>query len=275
MGLNDQFDITKENNPWWHERINYLTDIHKEDIRQNVVVAVIDTGTDNDDFPYTNIIQGYNAIDGSNNTGDKHGHGKVISHLIASPKLGVNPYATILPVKVRKTMIDNPKVVSKGIKWSVDYEADIINLSLGREPTKDSNHQEYRKGVEYALKKKKVLIALSGTNGKKVFYPAAIEGVISVGGLDKEYNYNSKIDVEDIDIFSVDTKKSVSSSFPTAMVSGAVSLIMSLDESISSQEAMNIILDSADIIKVNGKNAKLLNIDKAIEIIYKSRILKE
>lgn len=64
---------------------------------------------DYSDFPYSNIIQGYNAIDNSFDTNDSHGHGKVLAHLIASPSIGVNPYATILPVKVRKGIIDNPE----------------------------------------------------------------------------------------------------------------------------------------------------------------------
>ncbi len=110
-------------------------------------------------------------------------------------KIGVNPYAIVLPVKVRKSMIDNPDVVSEGIKWAVDHGADIINLSIGRKPTKNNNHHGYRKGVEHALKVGKLLIASAGTSGEEVFQPGAIEGVFTVGGLDANLKYQSNIDI--------------------------------------------------------------------------------
>ncbi len=99
--MDDKYDLTRENRPWWHEKINFSKNIQAEDIEQHVVVAIVDTGVDKEDFPYPNIVQGYNTVDGSVDTSDKHGHGKVLAHLAASPKIGVNPYATILPVKVQ------------------------------------------------------------------------------------------------------------------------------------------------------------------------------
>ncbi len=164
-------------------------------------------------------------------------------------------------------MIDKPETVSKGIVWAVDHGADIINLSLGRAPAENKVQPGYREGVEYALEKGKLVIASAGTSGKELFYPGAIEGVISVGGLDENLNYRSNIDVQDIDIFTVDPKNPANSSFPTAIVSGAASLITALDETISSKEAMNIILEQADVIDINGQNAKLLNMDRAIEFL--------
>ena len=263
----DKYDVTREDDPWWHEYNNFSIEIQSGVVKRNVVVAVVDTGVNSDDFPYSNIVQGFNAIDNSANTIDKHGHGKVLAHLIASPKIGINPYATILPVKVRKSMLDKPEIVSDGIKWATDNGADLINLSIGKEPTKDKKYEGYREGVEYALEEGKLLIASAGTNGRNIFYPAAMEGVISVGGLDKDMNYKSEIDVELIDIFAVDTKNNISSSFPTALVSGAVSLIMTLDKDLSARDAMNIILEQADIININDESTRLLNIDRAIQYL--------
>ncbi|ABR48281.1 peptidase S8 and S53, subtilisin, kexin, sedolisin [Alkaliphilus metalliredigens QYMF] len=265
--MNDKYDVTRNDIPWWYEYNNFSMKVSREDIKRSVIVAVVDTGVSNENFPYSNIIAGYNAIDGSTNTKDTHGHGKVLAHLIASPQIGINPYANILPVKVRKSMLDKPEIVSEGIIWAVNQGVDIINLSIGKEPINNKSYEGYREGVEYALKEGKLLIASAGTNGNKLFYPAAFEGVISVAGLDRNLNYRSNIDVEDIDIFAVDTNDKVSSSFPTAIVSGAVSLIMALDEDLSPQEAMRIILKKADTIYINGKSAKLLNLDRAIEFI--------
>ncbi len=40
--------------------------------------------------------------------------------------------------------------------------------------------------------------------------------------------------------------------------------MMILDKTLTPQEAMNIILEHADIIEINGNNARLLNVDEAI-----------
>lgn len=263
--MSDKYDVTEIDTPWWHDYNNFSIEISPEDIKRYIIVAVVDTGVSKESFPYPNIIKGYNAIDGSTNTKDTHGHGKVLAHLIASPNIGINPYARILPVKVRKSMLDKPEIVSEGIRWAAEQGADIINLSIGKEPIKNEQYEGYREGVEYALNEGKLLIASAGTNGSKLFYPAAFDGVISVGGLDRSFNYESSINVEHIDIFAVDTKDKVSSSFPTAIVSGAVSLIMAMDEDLSPQEAMSIIMEEADIIYINGKSIRLLNLDKAIK----------
>ncbi len=265
--MSSKYDITNLETPWWHQYNNFTIEISPENIKRKIVVAIIDTGVSHESFPYPNIIEGYNAVKGNTDTTDKHGHGKVLAHLIASPKLGINPYAVILPVKVRNTMFDWPEIVSEGIKWAADHDADIINLSIGRGPKGIKLYEGYFEGVEYALDKGKLLIASTGSNGTSMFYPAAIEGVISVGGLDKDLNYKYNIAVEDIDIFAVDTKDEASASFPTAIVSGAVSLLMALDEDLTSRQAMDVILAQADNIYINGKSAKVLNLDRAIEYL--------
>ncbi|SNT17857.1 Subtilase family protein [Anaerovirgula multivorans] len=269
MPMHTRYDITNEEYPYWHINQNFTLQIEEGEVKRKVVVAIVDTGTDTVDFPYPNILEGKNILNQNNITTDRHGHGKVISHLVASPTLGINKYADILPVKVRKMMRDNPKHVSMGIRWAVDHGADIINLSIGREKTKYNKHEGYFDGVDYALKKGVLLIASSGTTGNSVYYPAAIDGVISVGGIDKNHKYHSNIDPEKIDIFAVDTKEKVSSSFPTAIVSGAVSLVMTLDDSISAHKAMEIILETADVENIDGKEVKILNVDRAIQFIRK------
>ncbi|EKD44407.1 MAG: hypothetical protein ACD_71C00145G0001 [uncultured bacterium (gcode 4)] len=265
--LDHKFDLSKVEEPYWHINQNYTIQVEKNEIMRTVVVAIVDTGTDKSDFPFENILQGFNVIDQNNVTTDQHGHGRVLSHLVASPVNGINKYAMILPVKVRRTMMDDPKLVSEGIIWAVDHGTDIVNLSIGRGPTNTNVHEGYTEGVEYAIDKGVLVIASSGTSGESVYFPGAIEGVFTVGGLDQNHKLRSEMNTDEIDIFAIDTKAQVSSSFPTAIVSGAVSLILALDESLSPEGAIKIILESADREQINGKEVKILNIDEAIKTV--------
>lgn len=269
--MDAKYDVTASANPWWLEKIHCPRDIRAADIGRNVVVAVVDTGTDGEDFPFPNIMRGYNALSGGVDTRDRHGHGRMLSHLIGSPVIGVNPYATILPVKVRNTMMDNPRVVSRGIVWAADHGADIINLSLGRQAGSGGSYKGYLPGVEYAVSRGILVVASAGTAGTELFYPGACEGVVSVGGLDVSYRYRSRIPAGDIDIFAVDTKSSVSTSFPTAIVSGAVSLVMAVNPVLSARGAMDILLEAADIMTVNNTEIRVVNVEKAIHMVKSLR----
>jgi subtilisin family serine protease len=255
--------------PWWLERINFTRKIEESFIQRNVVVAIVDTGLKKYNDEFMNIAKGYNVLDNSQDTSDTHGHGTKCAQLIASREIGVNPYATILPVKVRKDMVDNPEYVSKGIIWAADNGADIISLSLGKAPKENNMYGRYLEGVEYALKKGKLVVAASGSAGSEIFYPAAIDGVICVSALDASYNYKFDFNVDEIDIFAVDIKDNLSSSYPTAVISGVASLIMAIDNTLSAQDAMEVIIDTADVITLKNKQVKVVNVDRAIEKVVK------
>lgn len=255
---------------WWLQRINYSRKVELNLIKRNVVVAVVDTGLKKNNDEFMHIAKGYNVLNNSEDTNDTYGHGSKCAQLIASRETGINPYATILPVKVRKDLADNPQYVSKGIVWAVDNGADIINLSLGKAPKENNLYGGYREGVEYALEKGKLVVAASGSVGSEIFYPAAIDGVICVSALDASYNYKFDFNVDEIDIFVVDIKDNLSSSYPTAIVSGIASLIMAIDNTMSAQDAMNVILDTADSITIKNKQAKVVNVDRALGKVLKN-----
>ncbi|MDF2802044.1 MAG: peptidase and in, kexin, sedolisin [Anaerocolumna sp.] len=271
VGVEGKTESYAKTAAWWLGKINFKREIEQDIIKRNVVVAVVDTGTKNYNDEFTIVAKGYNVLNNSEDTSDTHGHGTKCAQLIASKKIGVNPYATILPVKVREEMLDNPEYVSKGIIWAADNGADIISLSLGKAPTKNNMHEIYLEGVEYALKKGKLIVAASGSAGSEIFYPAAIDGVICVSALDASYNYKFDFNVDEIDIFVVDIKDNLSSSYPTAIVSGVASLIMSIDDTLSAQDAMEVILDTADVITLKNKQAKVVNVDRAIEKVVESK----
>lgn len=184
---------------------------------KNVKISVIDSGVDvkHDDLK-NNVLPGYDAfskISGEkagnasklNYISDTYKHGSHVAGIIAAQYnntkgiAGVAPEAKILPVKIFPDFTDFFKAAKKnddgsdvtvvsaiadGIIWSVDHNADVINMSLGLwEP---SNTIE--RAVKYALEHNVSVVVAAGneraTNNRKN-YLAAINGVIGVGATDK------------------------------------------------------------------------------------------
>ena len=93
---------------------------------------------------------------------------------------GICSACKILPVKVlgaKGTGLYSD--IAEGIRYSADKGADIINLSLGG----SSDSQMLRDAVAYAVGKGSLVLAAAGNEGSsKPHYPAAMPGVLSVGG---------------------------------------------------------------------------------------------
>ncbi len=116
----------------------------------------------------------------------------------------------ILPVKVLDDQGNGSLAdVIKGIEYAADQGADVINLSLGFY----SYSVFLEKAVQYAQKKGCVLVAASGNEAEELAelkeagfsyglaFPAALDGVLSVGATKKDdkrasfSNYGDGLDV--------------------------------------------------------------------------------
>ena len=81
------------------------------------------------------------------------------------------------------------KGVANGIKWCIEKDVDIINMSLGA----PSPSQEIKKLIDEAREEDILVIAAAGNNGQSetqntMGYPARYENVIAVGSINKELN---------------------------------------------------------------------------------------
>ncbi len=170
--------------------------------KQKVTVAVLDTGVDATHPRLKNslILPGYNAITGSSDVKDTHGHGTHISGIIAARGLddgfnGVSDHAMILPIKVVQTGPNAPirpqdivgdagtaltENVAKGITEAVKRGAQIIHLSLAWPATIHSLKVDQAVAL---AKSKNVLIVSSAGNDSTLaqVYPCIYEEVICVG----------------------------------------------------------------------------------------------
>ena len=145
-------------------------------------------GLDTSDF--VGDIQGYDDV-----PEDEVGHGTHVSGIIAGRGVemdqGVAPECGIMAVRVLATMKDDGRLVgagivdniNTGIKWAVDNDADVINMSLGIKHVGGGlPHEDV---IRYALSKNVVVVAASGNDGtNERYYPGALPGVIAVGAVD-------------------------------------------------------------------------------------------
>lgn len=128
---------------------------------------------------------------------DGHGHGTHVAGIIAAAGnntggnggniVGVAPGAGILPVKTMDCRGDGQDWnIAYGIKAAADSGAQIMNLSIGGpEPS-----ELLEDALAYAMNKGVLVVVAAGNGfGAAVYYPAAYEGVVAVGAVDRNEMY--------------------------------------------------------------------------------------
>ena len=129
------------------------------------------------------------------NPEDELGHGTHVAGIIAAVgramEPGVAPDCRLMAVRVLGTLRDGDQMQGAGIvdninpaiKWAVDQDADVINMSLGIRHTGGGlPHEDV---IRYALSHGVTVVAASGNDGTDTkYYPGALPGVIAVGAVD-------------------------------------------------------------------------------------------
>jgi thermitase len=156
---------------------------------RGVVVATLDSGVDaaHPDLRAA-LVPGRNVVADNDVPTDDNGHGTAVAGLVAARAengigiTGVCPRCSLMPVKVTDasgTATDSN--VAAGLTWAVDHGARVINVSLGAAVSS----QTIAAAVRYASDRGAIVVAAAGNGGSgAAFYPAADEGVLSVGATD-------------------------------------------------------------------------------------------
>ncbi|RBJ03834.1 type VII secretion-associated serine protease mycosin, partial [Micromonospora provocatoris] len=249
-----------------------------------ITVAVIDSGVS----PTHPLLRGrvlpgedFNQLVRLKGQCDLVGHGTMVAGIIAgregtgSPYTGIAPEAKILPLRVLAENKENfdpdvPAEIGKAIRWAVDHDADVINLSL---VTLDD--PALKSAVQYALGKDVVVVASAGNRQEnredRPAYPAAYDGVVAVAGIDEQGGHvGSSVSGDYVDIAGPGlnivgpapqgsgyrAEPQGGTSFATAYVSGVAALVRAAHPDISADEVAYRLTRTADN-PPDGHNAEV------------------
>ncbi|MDW3845605.1 MULTISPECIES: type VII secretion-associated serine protease mycosin [Micromonospora] len=249
-----------------------------------ITVAVIDSGVS----PTHPLLRGrvlpgedFNQLVRLKGQCDLVGHGTMVAGIIAgregtgTPYTGIAPEAKILPLRVLAENKENfdpdvPAEIGKAIRWAVDHDADVINLSL---VTLDD--PALKSAVQYALGKDVVIVASAGNRQEnredRPAYPAAYEGVVAVAGIDEQGGHvGSSVSGDYVDIAGPGLnivgpapqgpgyrgEPQGGTSFATAYVSGVAALVRAAHPDISADEVAYRLTRTADS-PPDGHNAEV------------------
>ena len=211
---------------------------------------------------------------------DATGHGTSLAGIIGSKDdedriRGVNPNAEIFSIQVldHNNQTTLSQVVA-GIYQAIDADCDILNMSFGTSVDSEILHQAIRDAYEAGI----LLVAAAGNNaGQKVEFPAAYDEVMAVGSTDVTGNkMKSTCDGEEIEIFAPGSQilttgllggtiVTEGTSIATAQVSGAASLIWSLDSSKSAGFVRSLLVNTSQNVEESGvSDAGLMDVENAL-----------
>jgi subtilisin family serine protease len=189
----------------------YLSRIHAFDAWTAVPslppvrVAVLDSGIDSGHPELQNRIADGRSFVASSWENDTNGHGTFVAGEIAAALnnaqgiAGVGFPAQLLVAKiVRSDGTISPDAEAAAIRWAVDHDARVINMSFGgvrdpRDPTRDTYSPLEAAAVQYAVSRGVLVVAAVGNGDNAPVepwgyagYPAALPHVLGVSAVARD-----------------------------------------------------------------------------------------
>jgi len=237
--------------------------------REEIIIALLDTGVSTTAIQSEYLLKGWNYVADTDDTEDRINHGTAVTSVILGCKsAGVEaaaPDTCIVPLVITdkvggdtKSVV--PDVLAQAIRDSVDkYGACIINVSLGTK----KDEPALREAVAYVQEQGVLVIAAAGNEGENsdLYYPAAYDGVLTVGSHDKHLivsdftQQNGTADIlapgEDIWLASRKGKTygARGTSYAAAYVSASAARLWQSDMSLTAQKVTDAILESAQTVE--------------------------
>ena len=236
--------------------------------REEVIVALLDTGVSTTAIQSDSLLSGHNYVTDTDDTEDRINHGTaVVSVILGCKSAGIEAAALgtkIVPLVITDKVDGDvqsvtPDVLAQVIRDSVDkYGASIISVSLGIK----KDDPAVQEAVAYVQAQGALVIAAAGNEGDStdLYYPAAYDGVLTVGSHDKDLKVssftqqNGTVDIlapgEDIWLASRNGKTygAKGTSYATGYVSAAAALVWQSDLTRTAEEVAQVLLDSAQTV---------------------------
>ncbi|WP_434090080.1 type VII secretion-associated serine protease mycosin [Micromonospora carbonacea] len=251
-------DTKRVRSDQWHLAFLQADAAQKISQGKGVIVAVPDTGTEPHPDLRRNLLTGIDVIPGGSGDGqtDRDSHGTGMAGLIAAHgrdnkvgALGIAPMAKILPIFNSPPHGDgDPEALAQGIEYAILNGADVISISSvgGASP-------RLQQAVRRAVASNIVVVAAAGNlpQDAEVGYPAIEEGVLAVGGIDRNGNHAAisttgpEVDIAApaVDIYSTSIngkyRRGTGTSDATAIVAGAAALVRSKYPDLPASEVVH------------------------------------
>ena len=224
----------------------------RDKLGRGVKIALLDSGIDSSHPALKGmaiIEKDFLQMHSSNEPLFKNGHGTALASVIAAQTesyVGIAPGSEILSYRViDETGKTDSFAVASAILSAVEDGADVINLSLGGH----DGSELLRQAVNYAFDNGVTVVAAVGNDGLGlVNYPATYDGVIGVtsvgasGRVSSFSNYGEGVDLAAPGVGvlvagdSSTMMKMSGTSVSTAMVSGAVAMILAQQPNLTPSE---------------------------------------
>ena len=243
---------------------------------QGTTIAIIDTGVraTHEDLsgrllPIVDLLDG--RVDG---TEADHFHGSHVSGIAVATAengrgtRGVAPGARVLPIRaLGLNGTGSTATVAEGILHAVEAGADVINLSLGA----NSPSTVINGAIQHAIDNDVVVVAAAGNSaerGNPTIWPAAMEGVLTVGAIDTTgqraafSSFGSYVDVmaPGYNVLSTQEKSDAAygaasgTSMAAPHVAAVAAMIRQADPSLDEAAVRAIITSTADDISTPGRD---------------------
>ena len=236
----------------------------------NVLVAILDSGMPLGHPEFSGrLVQGYDYANNDNDPTDDQGHGTNVGSIVGakgnngSLMAGVNWNCRLMPVKILNS--SNSGFYSwfvSGITYAVDNGAKVLNMSVGGQ----SYNQGLADAVTYAYNNGRIVVACMMNNNNNVtYYPAGLSNVIAIGAINNRMfravpfcwgggsSYGPHIDFAapgEMILGLVYNNPNTTSywcgtSQATPMTSGVISLLFSVNPSLTYNDVYNALKNSA------------------------------
>jgi subtilisin family serine protease len=233
-----------------------------------ITIAVLDTGIDFSHPEFAGrTLPGFDFVNEDNDPTDDHYHGVLVSGIIAANAdnlfsvAGVDHFARILPVKVLDaegfgTTMD----LAEGLVFAADQGADVVNMSLINYPISGT----IRNALQYARDSGAILVACAGNGGLRDADrsgPGKSPLTISVGAtnrFDERADFSGTGSALDVVApgqgvptvaafyYGNDYDSFTGCSAATPIVSGIASLLLSLDPTLTHDQVLEVLAQTAD-----------------------------